>query len=72
MERGLKISISCLIEYKAKEEREGERRELLAKTTETLAWLVKLVMWQEAPRDPDQRRHTRCESGISSHLIYVL
>jgi hypothetical protein len=39
MERGSKISISCLIEYKAKEEREGERREVLAKTTETLALL---------------------------------
>jgi hypothetical protein len=37
MERGSKISVSYLIEYKAKEEREGERRELLAKTTETLA-----------------------------------
>jgi hypothetical protein len=59
MERGSKISISCLIEYKAKEERGGERREVLAKTTETLAWLVKPVMWQEAPRDPSQRRHTR-------------
>jgi hypothetical protein len=57
MEWSTKITISCLIEYKAKEEREGERRELLAKTTETLAWLVKPVMWQDAPRDPSQRRH---------------
>ena len=37
MERGSKISVSCLIEYKAKEEREGERREVLAKTTKMLA-----------------------------------
>jgi hypothetical protein len=36
MERGSKISVSCLIEYKAKE-RGGERREVLAKTTKTLA-----------------------------------
>ena len=28
MERSTKISISCLIEYKVKEEREGERREV--------------------------------------------
>jgi len=37
MERSTKISIPCLIEYKAKEEREREREEVLAKTTETLA-----------------------------------
>jgi hypothetical protein len=37
MERSINISISCLIEYKAKEEREGERREVLAKVTEMLA-----------------------------------
>jgi hypothetical protein len=37
MERSTKISISCLIEYKAKEERGGEKREVLAKMTETLA-----------------------------------
>jgi hypothetical protein len=66
MERGSKISVSCLIEYKAKEERGGERREVLAKTTETLAWLVKPVMWQEAPRDPSQRRHTYPYKGIKT------
>jgi hypothetical protein len=38
MERGAKISISCLVEFKAKEtkrESEGQREEVLAKTTET-------------------------------------
>jgi hypothetical protein len=40
VERGSKIFISCLVEYKAKEKKgEGgdERREVLAKTTETPA-----------------------------------
>jgi hypothetical protein len=37
MERSTKIPISCLIEYKAKEERGRERGEVLAKMTETLA-----------------------------------
>jgi hypothetical protein len=40
MKCGLKISISYLVEYKAKEKREGEReerKEVLAKTTETPA-----------------------------------
>jgi len=37
MERSTKISISCLIEYEAKEEREEKRREVLAKPTVTLA-----------------------------------
>jgi hypothetical protein len=43
MEQGIKISISCLIKYKAKEKSESERRkgekggEVLAKVPETLA-----------------------------------
>jgi hypothetical protein len=43
MEQGIKISISCLMKYKAKEKRERERRkgekrgEVLANITETLA-----------------------------------
>jgi hypothetical protein len=42
VKRGAKISISCLIKYKAKEkkrerEREDKREEVLAKTTKTPA-----------------------------------
>jgi hypothetical protein len=48
MERGSKISISCLVEYKAKEKKKRERErvkreEVLAKTTETPARQVKPV-----------------------------